>query len=521
MNSKTYSSSVKYQMDREFIYENYGMIRKENDPVYGAESAQDVVITPITYDELNYVLNADGRHVILFGGTWSRGTQQIIGMVNHFARRHGVDCVYNFDFSADGEGERTSIKADLREQETYDGPGKKEPKPCAPYNYQYGEIVSRNLTNLASWTASDSVIYLNLYCDAVKVPLMHEPFLILYDRNDPDGPIVAAVSACQDTETLAPETDEPAAGPLDHNTDAPAAYLKDEALPAGIAEQIESLFALAESKGGITPYTHQDYVYDAFKINERGHAFKSEDAFKKGEQINITPVTLQELRWILSQKGTFMVLFAGAWCANSQACIATVNDYAVANDLQVYMIDIRVDGKYPIDFWGYPRAQELRLNNPAFTKSYLDLWERCLPGAPILCKVSMDTPGKSFNPYITDEDGNQHAVLNVDIPYLLAVNKDRLSGRGSRIPVLAACNHDGFELVNCSKNFIYYKPNYRKYTAGVYFVINAYCESEGLEPKDITIDRTVPLADGEPVKNPNISGEVKYHKEHDWYKELG
>ncbi|MBE6017777.1 MAG: hypothetical protein E7233_09275 [Lachnospiraceae bacterium] len=479
-----YSSSVKYNMDREFIYENYASIRKENDPVYGVGSAEDVVITPVTYDELNYILNADGRHIFLFGGTWSEKTQEVIGRINCFAVKHGISCIYNFDFSADGEGEDTSIKADLREQESYDGPGKKTPKKCAPYNYEYGEIVSRNLTDLGSWT-DDEIIYLDLYYDAVKVPLLHEPFLVLYDKDDPMGPIIYAVDP-------------------DRMTD----------------DQIENLFSIAESYGGVTPYTHQDYMYDAFKINERGHAFKTEDAFKKGEQINITPVTLQELRWILSQEGSFMVLFAGAWCANSQACIATVNDYAVANDLRIYMIDIRIDGKYPIDFWGYPRARELRLNNPAFTKSYLDLWERCLPGAPILCKVSMDTPGKSFNPYIMDDEGNEHAVLNVDVPYLLAVNKDRLSGRGTRMPVLAACNHDGFELINCKNSFIYYKPNYRKYTAGVYFVVNAYCESLGIEPKDISINREAPLVDGEPVKNPNISGEVKYFKEHDWYKEM-
>lgn len=496
MSEKVFSSSTQFQMDKEFIFDNYPAIRKENNPVYGVANADDVVITPVTYDELNYILNTDGAHVFLFGGTWSAKTQAIIDRVNTYAHKYDVDTVYNFDFSCDGEGDETSIKADLTEQDSYDGPGKKPAKPCADFNYEYGEIATRNLTNLNSWVkgtvdSADNITYLNLYVDAVTVPRINEPFLFLYDRNEPLGPIVYAVEA----------------------------DFEGDSVPWAVEEQIEKLFAITRERGGVSPYTHQDYMFDAFKQNERGHSFKTEDAFREDEQINITPVTLQELRWILSQKGSFLVLFAGAWCANSQACIATINDYAVANDVRVYMIDIRIDGKYPIDFWLYPRARELRLNNPAFTKSYLDLWERCLPGAPVLCKVNQDTPGKSFNPYIEDEEGNLHAVLNVDVPYILAVNKDRVSARGSRMPVLAALNHDGFELINCNKSFIYYKPNYRKYTAGMYYVMNAYCDSIGQEVKDIEIDRTAPLVEGTPVRNPNGKGEVKYFKEHDWYKE--
>ena len=494
---KEFSSSTKFQMDKEFIYYNYDFIRRENSPVYGVTDSSEVVITPVYYDELNYILNSDGMHVFLFGGTWSGKTQAIIDRVNFFARKYGVDTVYNFDFSADGEGEYSSIKADLTEQENYDGPGKREAKGCAMCNYEYGEIVTRNLTNLNDWVRAkigtpDDITYLNLYCDAVTVPRLTEPFIFLYDRNHEGGPIIYAI-----------ESD----------------YTRDE-LPADFDEQFEKLFSLiAENGGQIASYTHQDYMFDAFKQNERGHAFKTEDAFKKDEQINITPVTFQTMRWILSQKGSFLVLFAGAWCANSQACIATINDYAVANDVQVYMIDSRIDGKYPIDFWYYPRQNELRLSMPATRKCYIDLWERCLPAAPILTKIDPGLPGRSFNPYVEDEEGNQHAILGVDIPYILAVNSEHKSARGDFRPVLAALNHDGYELINCNKTFIYHWPNYRKYTAGMYYIMNAYCDSLGLEVKDIEIDRTAPIVPGKPVENPNKKGEVKYFKEHNWYEE--
>ena len=36
---------------------------------------------------------------------------------------------------------------------------------------------------------------------------------------------------------------------------------------------------------------------------------------------------------------------------------------------------------------------------------------------------------------------------------------------------------------------------------------------------DIAIDRTAPIVEGVPVRNPNIEGAVKYRKEHNWWKE--
>ena len=506
---KEFSSSARFDMSKEFVYYNYRYMRKENSPVYGAADSSEVVIRPVYFDELCYMLRTEGAHLVLFGGTWSEKTQAIIDRVNHLARKHGVDAVYNFDFRTDGESADTSIKSDLTEQASYDGPGKRAPIGCAESNYLYGEVATRHLTNLNDWVAKkvgggDDITYLNLYQDAVTVPKLEEPFLMLFNK---DNTVDNSGAGVQSESGKYPIV---AAMELD--------YTRDE-LPADIDEQLEkNIFSyIGKDSNVITPYTHQDYMFDAFQRNNRGHSLKTEDCFKKGEQINITPVTIQEMRWILSQKGSFMVFFCGAWCANSQAGVATVNDFAVANDVRVYMLDIRIEGKHQIDFWNYPRRHELKLSHPALIDSYLDLWERCLPGAPVLCSVH---PGRPFNPYVTDKNGEQHAVLGIDIPYLIACNKDIPTPRGGRRPVLASCNHDGFELINCSKTYIYHAPNYRKYTAGVNFVFSKYKDSLNEELHDIAIDRTAPIVPGEVQRNTNVSG-VLYTKEHDWYKERG
>lgn len=506
--NQSYSSSMSVNMEKEYVYHVYERLQRENSPVYGVESSDGVRISPLYFDELCYMLKAEGTHLVLFGGPWSEMTQKSIDRINYFAAKYGVDTVYSFDFRTDSKTKNTDIKVDLTNQQSYDGPGKREVLGCAEYNYIYGELITRHLTNLNDWVkgkigSGDDITYLNLYQDAVTVPNLHEPFLFLFNKDNTadnsgagHGEGVYPIIAAAELEDLFDENGEPAES-------------FDDKL-------YELIFKYVE-KTGVTPYTHADYMYEAFSMNERGHSFKTEDVFKKGEQINIQPVTMQELMWILDQKGSFVVLFAGAWCANSQAGAATVNDFAVANNVRVYMMDIRLDGKHPIDFWKYPRINELRASMPAMAKEYFRLWEQYLPGAPILCKINPNAKRKvSVTSTYIDEEGNEHTILPIDAPYLVACNKDTLDDRGNPAPVLAGCNHGGVELINCMKSFVYYYPNYRLYSAGVYSVFAAYCDSMGIEAKDKLVDRTAPLVEGEAVRHVET---VAYHKEHDWYKE--
>ncbi|MCD7885415.1 MAG: hypothetical protein LUI87_17195 [Lachnospiraceae bacterium] len=521
---QVFSSSIDTDLAKEYVYHNFKYLPLENSPVYGVKDASEVVITPLYFDELCYLLSAEGTHVVLFGGTWSLKTQGVIDRINYFARKYGVDTVYLYDFRADGSTEDTNFKVDITAQDSYDGPGKEKSIGCANCNYIYGELVTRHLTNLNDWVAGkvgsgDDITYLNLYQDAVTVPNVHEPFLFVFNkdnrvdnsglaqgREDEYFPIVSALE-------------------LDGFRGKDGQIYSDEAcsvLDAGFDERLETVIFGKIGDGGISPYTHADYMYDAFKRNERGHAFKTEDCFQKGEQINIQPVTLAELLWILDQKGSFLVVIAGAWCANSQGGITTINDYAVANHTRVYMFDTRLDGKHPIDFWKYPRLNELKLSHPALEKYSFELWEKRLPGAPMLLRARANTSFGKRRPLTieyTDESGVKHVVLPVDLPYLFACNQDAISERDqSRAPVLAACNHGGIELINCLKSFVYYKPNYRLYTAGVYAVFSAYCDNLGIPVNDISIDRSAPIVPGKPVRHIET---VAYHKEHDWYKERG
>lgn len=521
--AKTYSSSIKFDMNKEFLFANFPSLRAENNPEYGVESADQVNITSITLDELIYLLNSDGAHLILFGGIWSSETLGVIDQINYYARVHHVDTVYLFDFYADGEDLSTSFKADLTQQADYDGPGKREAVGCAVCNYLYGELVTRHLTNLNDWVANkaggeDDITFLNVYCDPVRVPNLREPFLFLYNKDN-----TVDNSGC---ENVSESGKYPivAAMELDYHRRSDGVLCDGKGRAAGDLGELleEGVFRyIGQDGNNLTPYTHTDYMYDAFNLNTRGHSAKSEPAFQKGEATNIQPITLAQLLWMFQQKGTFIFMIGGPWCANTQSAVATLNDYAKANDARVYMFDMRLDSKYAVDFWDYPRQNEYKLSSPYLLHRYVEIWEKYLPGAPILCSINPNAPfwARSL-PIINyvDPQGQEHNVLSVGVPYIFTYDKENTNRRGAPQPVVAS-HHDAGELINCTPEYIYHDPNYRNFKGGVYAVVCAFTERVGQTMKDITIDRTAPIVPGTPGINPNISGKVKYHKEHNWWKE--
>lgn len=420
---RIFSSDMAIHMEKEYLLSVYPALRKE------AADAAEVALQPVYFDELCYLLNAEGSHMILVGGPWSAETQAVIGQVNACARRYGVETVYLFDCRADGRSEECGIKAER----------------CA---YIYGELVRRHLPNLGDFARGGTVQYRDANGEPAEVPDIREPFLFIHNRG-------RGILAGAELSEAAPET-------VFRN------------LPADMA-----------------PFTHADYLYEAFRRNTRGRSPKTEDCFRPGEPNNICPVTLAELLWLLEQKGTFLICFAGAWCLNSQAGIATINDFAAANKLRVYMLDTRPDGKYPAEFWGYDGREGLSLWQPAFRKYNYELWGKRLAGAPLLCATPAGGAGKdALLSVYTDEAGTEHAMYPVNIPYLAVVSRDRTDAGGKPQPVAAGCNHGGIELLNYSAKYVYARPNYRLYTAGLYACVCAYCGIVGTEPRDISVDRS-------------------------------
>lgn len=492
----SYTSSTSQNLDKEYFLQDYTYLQKENSPTYGVDSADEVVFQSLTYEELNYLLQQEGNYLILLGGSWCPNTTSVIDYINYYANQYGVDTVYNFDFRLDGTDRATHIRENITAQESYTGEDKAGSSYAgADYNYLYGELVERYLTNLNDWveyqvgTDSD-LTYIDAQGEERTVAKVQVPFLFLYNKDN-----TVNNSGAEENEN---NTNENGTFPIVYGFEkmvyrdaegGDAVYTdsqtQDETtLVADYAEQLENAVFkhIQDENIVLSTYSDADYVRDAFAANtDAERRAKAKDIFAADEQINIRTLTYRQFDWLLQQEGDFLILLGGAWCGNTQAVIATINDYAVANDLTVYLYDTRLDNRYAADFWGYEPDLNTRSNDSVFANLYVDPVTKYLTNI-----VTLDTEQTIS---YTDEDGQEIVAARLQVPYLLAYNKDALDEDGLPAPI-TGYYEQMLVLDDSEDDYVYSEENYAAYKAGVYGVIEGYAKGTGITPKEISVDRS-------------------------------
>jgi len=476
---KTALSSPDFNLDAEYYYATYNLWAKKNGNSAVFEN-RDIVVHALTFDQLPYLLQQEGNYLVLFGGVHNDNVRAAIPYINEYAKAYGIRDVYNFDFRLDGESEATDIE-NLTD-ETKNPYGKTV--SADEYNYLYGELVERYLSNLDDWAAITSKT-----ADAVKwkhvdakthsnTARLKEPFLFLYNKDNTRRNVVGADGKLNSAD--------------DGKTKYPIVYALDGFTP-NYKKDVQSVFHyIFEQKLKLSSYSDGNYFADALiEDNIRGHAPKLYDIFDRNEQINLNAINYSQLRWLLQQSGDAIILIAGAWCANSTAAFGPINDYAVANNLQIYVFDDRLDGKHPIDFWGYNRDRQFKSRDSripgiegAFNPNaylYVDLVNQFLP--------NMEITGKHSIVYLDERNDTIKAPASQS-PYLFIYNKDAVSPQGKAAPIV-----DWYEkmLEVTEKNlrpesYLYIPENYREYTNGIRRILEKYAKHTGIakifDPKE-------------------------------------
>lgn len=139
-----------------------------------AADGANFVLESVTYPQLVHILESEGEHVILFGGTWCHNTRAVVQRVNHAAAAAGVETVYVFDLKLDG---LSNAPAHIRDS-------------ASEYSYLYGDLVAQYLPGLRTQydpavSAGQRVEYSpngDTGAPRATARKLQVPYLISYDR---------------------------------------------------------------------------------------------------------------------------------------------------------------------------------------------------------------------------------------------------------------------------------------------------------------------------------------------------
>ena len=446
------SSDSKYDVGKAYYNSDYNYL---NDEIS--------VFQSITWEQAVYLFQQEGNYLVLFGGSWCPNTTAVIDYINEAAKNAGVDTIYNLDFRLDG----TTGDSHIRETNGSEKSG-------AAYNYLYGELVTRYLTNLNDWVeytvdSESALTYTNSEGKDITVSKAQVPFLFLYNKDNTvnnagdtiEGEKYPIVYGFE--KMLYRDANGEKALFTDRETQNETTRVTDytEQLNNAIFDHIGT----SSDKYALSTFTDADYIRLAY--NEKS----DRNIFKNGDRINIQTVTYKQLEWLLGQDGNYLILFGGSWCGNTQAVIDIINDYAVENDLIVYNFDTKLDGGYAKKNWGYSEEVHIRDSNNVFAKWYVDLVNEHLDN--IETEYTIESGNYIY--YLADPaDENTKVIANkLQVPYLFAYNKDIVDANGHDTPILGHAEKM-YVLDESSEDYIGNKKNHEDYTTAVLDVINAY-----------------------------------------------
>ena len=408
------------------------------------------VYVSLTLEEAYYLLQQEGHYLILLGGSWCGNTTPVIGYINEVAKEYGVPVIYNLDFRLDGANRASHI----RETQTADLPG-------AAYNYLYGELVTRYLTNLNDYVeykvdTESAVTYTNADGEEVTVPKVQVPFLFLYNKDNKDAagsaaPIAAGLELMKTRGDFVAED-----------------AVNQEAVDAYKQTLRESVFDAAAAVT-LTPFTDADYI--RLSYNEKS----GREIFAPGDAIAIETVTYRQLQALLGREGTSVILLGGSWCPNTQAVVKIINDFALANGVTVYNFDTKLDGGYARKIWGYAQDLHIRDNASAFAHLYVDLV------LDYFQNIETEYTLESGNTiHYEDAEGRTVTANKLQVPYLLVYTKGLEDKYANLIPI-SAYVEQMLTLDETREDYVYSDANYKAYTDAVYAVFEAYAALTGGE----------------------------------------
>lgn len=455
-------SSTNYELEKEYFYQDYNersLADTQRQGIKTFESKDNIVFDAITYEQLVNMLESNGNYLILFWGSWCHNTRAAINYINDFANEYNIEKIYNFDFYMDGSNSNTHIRNTNQSDLSKVTPG-------VEYNYLYGELVSRYLTNLNDFVEykegnSSSLTYTNSLNLDVNVSKLQVPFLFLYNKDNRDNvtnekkPILYGFEEMVDRDNVGVYTT------YRENGESKRRYITEE-----YKNRLKYIFDyIKDSNIELNQYNDDNYIIDTYNKKSGKTIFESTD------KINIKNITYRQLIFLLNQEGKSLIYFGGTWCPNTQATIKETNKLANENNLIVYNFDTKLDSGYAKKYWSYSKDLHIRDTQNPFVKLYTNLIEQYLTNIETIYDVNASESYKYIS-YINDS-GEEIKVKKLQVPFFFAYDKDNLDSDSFNAPILKSYE-EMLTLNEEDQSFAYSNSNYESLRNNTLEVINTY-----------------------------------------------
>lgn len=364
-----------------------------NSAVYTHLTDKNPVYKTVSYNQLLTLFESEGTHMILFGGSWCPNTQAVVAQINDVAKEYGVKTIYNFDWRLDGKS--------LHVRDTNNA-----------YANLYVDAINKYLPNIVTIYAKDknNVSYKDKDGKEFVANKLQVPFLFLYNRDNKDAkgnpaPIIASFEKMLlwDKDFQTNGKDDPA---------------KIEAYKAEIRPMFEYISKNVGGKKVAQLAEFSDFDYYRTAYNGRA---KTAILDAKDEPWVMETVSYFQLQRIMESEGSYVFMFGGPWCPNTQAVVKYVNQYAKKYNIQkIYTFDWRLDSN----------TFHIRDTKNPYASLYVDFVRKYLPG--IVTEYAIDKNNVNYK----DKDGKEIAANKLQVPYVFAYNKDWKDAAGNPKPIL-------------------------------------------------------------------------------------
>ncbi|MEI6873686.1 MAG: hypothetical protein WCL50_00995 [Spirochaetota bacterium] len=133
--------------------------------------------------------------------------------------------------------------------------------------------------------------------------------------------------------------------------------------------------------------------------------------------------TYDQLINLFESDGTYLILFGGEWCVNTQAVIGQINDVAKEYGVKtIYNFDTKLDSA----------TLQIRDSKSPFANYYVDMVNKYLPN--IVTIYDKATTNISY----TDKDGKVLVANKLQVPFLFLYNRNNKDAQGNPAPIIAS-----------------------------------------------------------------------------------